>query len=154
MSETNADSAPTYDEAPELFDGVLGRRFFAFLIDATIILALTTFAYIVTFFLGILTLGLAWLIFGAVFPLVALWYTGSTLSSSQSATIGMRSVGIEMRTFEGEKMTFLPAVIHALGFWLSFVTLTPFIVLVGLFNARGRLLHDFVLGTYVINSDL
>jgi uncharacterized RDD family membrane protein YckC len=30
--------------------------------------------------------------------------------------------------------------------------LTPFIVLVGLFNRRRQLLHDLVLGTVIINS--
>ncbi|MBZ0216050.1 MAG: RDD family protein [Fimbriimonadaceae bacterium] len=154
MSHVNAESAPTYDEAPELFEGVLSRRIIAFFIDATIILALTTLAYVFTFFLGILTLGLAWLIFGAVFPVVALWYTGATLSSVHSATIGMRSVGIEMRTWNGEPMTFLLGVVHALVFWLSFVGLTPLVAVVGLLNPRGRLLHDFILGTYVINSDV
>lgn len=153
MADAHIDSAPTYDEAPELFDGVLSRRFWAFVVDATIILTLTTFAYVVTFFLGFLTLGLAWLIFGAVFPLIALWYAGATLSGPQSATIGMRSAGIEMRTWDGERMTFMLGAVHALGMWLSFATLTPFIAIIGLLNPRGRLLHDFVLGTYVINSN-
>jgi len=30
--------------------------------------------------------------------------------------------------------------------------LTPFIVLVGLFNARRQLLHDLILGTVFINT--
>jgi uncharacterized RDD family membrane protein YckC len=37
-------------------------------------------------------------------------------------------------------------------FWVSVSFLSPFVVLVGLFNGRRRLLHDFVLGTVVINS--
>ena len=32
--------------------------------------------------------------------------------------------------------------------------LSPFVVLVGLFNGRRRLLHDFVLGTVVINNSV
>jgi len=32
--------------------------------------------------------------------------------------------------------------------------LTPFVVLVGLFNSRRRLLHDIVLGTVVINNSV
>jgi uncharacterized RDD family membrane protein YckC len=41
---------------------------------------------------------------------------------------------------------------HAVLFWVSISFLTPFVVLVGLFNGRRRLLHDIVLGTVVINS--
>jgi uncharacterized RDD family membrane protein YckC len=43
---------------------------------------------------------------------------------------------------------------HAVLFWLSISILTPFVVLVGLFNSRRRLLHDFVLGTVVVNNSV
>jgi len=39
-------------------------------------------------------------------------------------------------------------------FWVSISFLTPLVLLVGLFNSRRRLLHDFVLGTVVINSSV
>jgi uncharacterized RDD family membrane protein YckC len=39
-------------------------------------------------------------------------------------------------------------------FWLSISLLTPFVLLIGPFNGRRRLLHDFVLGTVVINSSV
>jgi uncharacterized RDD family membrane protein YckC len=32
--------------------------------------------------------------------------------------------------------------------------LTPLVLLIGLFNGRRRLLHDFILGTIVINSSV
>jgi len=32
--------------------------------------------------------------------------------------------------------------------------LTPFVLLIGFFNGRRRLLHDFVLGTVVINNSV
>jgi uncharacterized RDD family membrane protein YckC len=31
--------------------------------------------------------------------------------------------------------------------------LTPLVLLVGLLNERGRLLHDFLLGTVVVNNE-
>jgi len=153
MTETHANTAPTYEEAPELFDGILSRRLIAFFIDAAIITILFVGACFAVLFLGFLTLGLAWLLFGAVFPVVALGYTGFTLAQPESATIGMRMTGIEMRTWNGERMYFLLGALHALVFWLSISVLTPLILLVGLFNPRGRLLQDFVLGTFVVNSD-
>ncbi|OIQ74327.1 hypothetical protein GALL_440200 [mine drainage metagenome] len=43
---------------------------------------------------------------------------------------------------------------HAVLFWISISFLSPLVLLVGLFNSRRRLLHDFVLGTVVINSSI
>jgi uncharacterized RDD family membrane protein YckC len=39
-------------------------------------------------------------------------------------------------------------------FWVSISFLSPLVLLVGLFNSRRRLLHDFILGTVVINSSV
>jgi len=140
------------DKQPELFDGVLGQRFIAFLLDAVIILSMTFVGWLVLAVLGVLTFGLAWLLLGLVFPVVALGYTGLTLGGPGSATIGMRMVGVEMRTWYGAPMYFVLAVVHAVLFWVSISVLTPFILLVGLFNDRRRLLHDFLIGTVVINK--
>jgi uncharacterized RDD family membrane protein YckC len=37
-------------------------------------------------------------------------------------------------------------------FWITVSALTPFILLVCFFNSRKRLLHDFLVGTVVINN--
>jgi uncharacterized RDD family membrane protein YckC len=37
-------------------------------------------------------------------------------------------------------------------YWISISVLSPVILLVGLFNARRRLLHDVLVGTVVINN--
>ena len=42
--------------------------------------------------------------------------------------------------------------VHAVVYWVSVSVLTPFILLVGLFNARRRLLHDILVGTVLINN--
>lgn len=160
---TKADTAPDTGEGlrpyayfpdtqPELFAGVLGRRFVAFLIDAVIILTLTFAGVLVLLVLGVLTFGLAWLLIGLVFPAAALGYTGLTLGGTASATIGMRMVGLQMRTWYGAPIYFVLAVVHAVLFWVSVSALTPLILLVGFFNQRRRLLHDFLLGTVVINA--
>ena len=57
---------------------MIRKRIVAF-IDAIIILVLTTVAYVVVGLLGILTLGLAWLLFGLVFPAVGLGYNALTI---------------------------------------------------------------------------
>lgn len=141
---------------PELFQGVLARRFVAFLIDAIIILI--PLAAIVVFMLvfTVVTLGFGAIVFGLLGPIAALWailYVGITLGSERSATYGMRMMGLQMRTWYGAPMYFLLGAVHAIFFWVLSAALTPFVVLVALFNSRRRTLHDFLAGTVMINDE-
>jgi len=140
---------------PELFSGVLARRVIAFMIDVVIIVVpVVLFAMFIAVF-GLLTFGLGWLLYWLLWPIAVIWallYYGMTLGSPESATIGMRIVGIEMRTWYGAPAYFVLGAVHAIIFWISVSTLTPFILLVGLLNERRRLLHDFLLGVVLINK--
>lgn len=143
------------DAHPELFEGVPSRRVLAFLIDFVIIAIPVVLAAMFIFVFGLVTLGLGWALFWLLSPASVIWalvYYGFTLGGPHSATIGMRTVGLQMRTWFGEPAYFLLGATHAVVFWVSISVLTPLILLVGLFNARRRLLHDFVLGTVVINN--
>lgn len=153
-SGSAGDVRPLYDAAanPELFDGVLSKRIVAFIIDAILIVALMVPGALMILLLGIVTLGLAWFLFPALFAIVALGYVGLTLGSAASATIGMRATGIEMRTWNGGRAFPLLAIMHALIFWFSVGLLTPLILLVGLFTERKQLLHDLLLGVVVANG--
>jgi uncharacterized RDD family membrane protein YckC len=107
------------------------------------------------FVLGIVTLGLGWALFWLLSPASVVWalaYYGFTLGSPASATIGMRAMEIEMRTWYGAPTYFVLGAVQAVVYWVSVSVLTPFILLVGLFNARRRLLHDMLVGTIVINN--
>jgi uncharacterized RDD family membrane protein YckC len=140
---------------PELFEGVLARRVVAFFIDLIVIAIPLVLAAIFIFIFGLLTLGLGWALFGLWTPAAVVWalvYFGVTLGSSASATIGMRAMALEMRTWYGAPAYFLLGAVHAIVFWASVTFLTPFIVLVGFFNERRRLLHDIVIGTVIINA--
>jgi len=140
------------DARPELFDGVLAKRIVAFLVDALIIVGLMIPAVLIVLVVGFVTLGIGWLLFPPLFALVALGYVGLTLGGPNSATVGMRMAGVEMRTWSGAPMFALLAIIHALLFWFSVGLLTPLILLVGLFTRRRQLLHDLLLGVVVLNS--
>lgn len=137
---------------PRLYEGVATRRVMAFGIDLVIVVLLTTLVYIMTFFLGFLTFGLAWLAFGLIYPGVALVYAGLTLSGLRAATIGMRVMDIHMITWSGRRVDFILGVLHALGFYFSIVALTPFSLAVALFEPRGRLVHDLVFGTVIVDT--
>jgi uncharacterized RDD family membrane protein YckC len=137
---------------PSLYDGVLSKRVVAFVVDAILIVLLMIPAALVVFFLGIVTLGIGWLLYSVLFAIVALGYMAFTLGGPNSATVGMRMTGIEMRTWNGAPSFPLLGVMHALLFWFSVALLTPFILLVGLFTARRQLLHDLILGVVALNA--
>jgi uncharacterized RDD family membrane protein YckC len=147
-----------YDPAtrPELFEGVLARRVVAFIIDFFIIAVPVAVAAMFIFVFGIVTLGLGFALSWLLPPGSVIWalvYFGVTLGGPASATIGMRAMDLEMRTWYGAPAYFVLGAVHAIVFWLSISALTPFILLVAFFNGRGRLLHDILLGTVVINND-
>ncbi len=142
---------------PELYRGVLTRRLFAFLIDLVVLSIPVIAAVIFIALFGIVTLGLGWSLFWLVSPATVIWpvvYYGMSLGGPHSATVGMRMLDLQMRTQNGTRGYFLLGAMHAVLFWASVSFLTPFVVLVGLFNARRQLLHDMVLGTVVINASV
>jgi uncharacterized RDD family membrane protein YckC len=142
---------------PELFRGVLTRRVFAFLIDLLVLSIPVILAVIFIAVFGLITLGLGWLLFWLVSPATVIWaliYYGATLGSPHSATIGMRVMDLELRTWYGAPSYFVLGATHAVVFWISISVLSPLVLLVGLFNSRRRLLHDIILGTVVINSSV
>ena len=141
---------------PEYFRGVLWRRFIAFLIDALIITTPIGVAALVILVSGFVTFGLGWLLFGLLSPGFVIWalvYSGLTLGGRESATIGMRTMGIEMRLWFGAPMSSLLAVLSVVLFWVSLSVLTPLVLVLGLLNGRRRLLHDVLLGTVVTNTE-
>jgi uncharacterized RDD family membrane protein YckC len=141
---------------PEYFEGVLARRMIAFVIDLVIITVPIILVCIFIFLFGLITFGLGWGLFFLVIPGSVIWalaYCGVTMGSPASATIGMRTVDIEVRTWYGAPCYFLLGAVHAIAFWVTTSALTPLVLLVGLLNERRRLLHDFLLGTVVINNE-
>jgi uncharacterized RDD family membrane protein YckC len=140
---------------PELFEGVLARRCIAFLIDVTIITVPVLFAAVFILILGVITLGVGWILYALLWPAAVIWaivYYGLTFGSAASATVGMRVMDLEMRTWYGAPAYFVLGAVHAVVYWVTVSFLTPFILLVAFFNDRKRLLHDMLVGTIVINN--
>ena len=142
---------------PELFRGVLLRRSVAFIIDLLVLAIPVVLAVIFIAVFGLVTLGLGWALFWLVSPASVIWalvYYGTSLGGPHSATLGMRAMDLEMRTWYGAPSYFLLGATHAVVFWISISVLTPLVLLVGLFNSRKRLLHDFLLGTVIVNRSV
>jgi uncharacterized RDD family membrane protein YckC len=157
------DSAATYQHAfdpyaePELFRNVLTRRVIAFIIDVIVLTIPVALAVLFIAVFGLLTLGLGWALFFLVSPGAIIWaivYYGMTLGGPHSATLGMRMMDLELRTWQGAPGYFVLGAAHALLFYVSISVLTPLILLVALFNGRRQLAHDIVLGTVVINNSV
>lgn len=158
IGTSNEPRPHAYDPAtqPELFEGVLARRMFAFLFDAVIVLVPVAILALFMLMFTVVTLGLGVVVFALLGPIAAIWavlYVGVTLGSPHSATYGMRLMGLQMRTWYGAPMYFLLGAVHAIFFWVLSTALTPLILLVALFNSRRRTLHDFLTGTVVINDE-
>jgi uncharacterized RDD family membrane protein YckC len=134
------------------YSGVLSRRVFAFIIDYVLVLLLCIPAAVVVFFLGIITLGLGFFLYPALFVIVALLYFGMSVGGKSQASPGMRAMGIAMVRLDGRRIDFLTAVVHMVLFWVLNSVLTPLILLAGLFIERSRLVHDLLLGTATIRT--
>lgn len=146
-AESFANQPHAYDpqKQPQLFDGVIGKRSLAFIVDVIIVAVLVLV-------LGIVTLGLVWLLLPVIF-LVFLAYNAITIGGKNSATIGQRFMGLEVRMWNGGKVSPLIAAFHALLFWFAASTFVLWLVVVlwAFFDDRKRCLHDILAGMVVIN---
>ncbi|KFB10463.1 RDD family protein [Nitratireductor basaltis] len=136
----------------EALDGVRTRRVLAFCVDYLLIGLLLVPVAIIVFFIGIVTLGLGWFLFGVLAPLTALLYVGATLGGSAQSTIGMRMMGLKMLRTDGGRVDWMLAIVHTVLFWAGNAVLTPLILLASLFLSNKRTLHDLLLGTVVVRE--
>ena len=146
------DTAQTIErlDDPALYDGVRTRRIVSFVLDYSFVLLLSIPAAILVFFLGIVSLGLAWGLYAVLLPLIAILYIAFTMGGSSQATPGMRIAGVKVARLDGEAVDPAVAVLHGVIFWAANTVLTPFVLLVGLFTPRKQLLQDLLLGTVVV----
>lgn len=136
-----------------LFEGVLSRRAMAFVIDFFLISILVSIASVVIFIIGIPTFGLLWFAIPPVAFALIIAYVALTTGGENSATPGMRALGLEIRMLDGRKIYMVMAIFHAIAFYFFSTILSPLVVLIGLFTKRQRLLHDYISGAVVVNRD-
>jgi uncharacterized RDD family membrane protein YckC len=103
---------------------------------------------------GVVTLGLGWFLFFLFTPISVIWalvYYGLTLAAAlappSACAWSARNAHLVRRP------DVFPARRDARGRLLADrLAAHPFVLLVGLFNDRKRLLHDMLVGTVVINA--
>jgi uncharacterized RDD family membrane protein YckC len=130
--------------------GVRTRRVYAFLIDAMIVFLLSIPVSIVIFLLGIVTLGLGFVLYAIMFPVLAITYVAYTMGGEHQATVGMKANDIYLARLDGGRIDPMTAMVHSVLFWAGNALLTPLVLLVTLFSDRKRTLHDLLLGTIVL----
>lgn len=136
-----------------IYEGVRTRRVLAFLIDYSIVVLLMIPVAIVIAFVGVATLGLGWLLYGVLFPAVALAYVWTTLGGPKQATVGMQMCSIHLERLDERPIDGLLAVVHTVLFWAGNALLTPLVLLASLVLDRKRTAHDLLLGTVVTRTD-
>ncbi len=139
---------PDPDRDAQFYDGVPVKRLVAFIIDVTLVWGLAIL-------FSILTLGLGFFILGFLIALIDLIYRTVTIGSN-SATFGMSLMGIELRTFSGDRFNTGHALIHTLLFYamLAFVVVQLVSVIMMGGSRYGRGLHDLIVGSAMINRPL
>jgi uncharacterized RDD family membrane protein YckC len=135
-----------------MYQGVRTSRIFAFLIDYLIVFILCIPVAILIGVLGVATFGIGWMLYGIMFPAVALIYIATTLGGPRQATKGMQMMGLKLERLDGKKVDGLLAIVHTVLFWGLNVVLTPLILLATLFLDRKRTVHDLLLGTVVVRA--
>lgn len=140
--------APSYLPAAALA-GVRTRRILALAVDFIVVSCLSFMIWLAAL---VLTLGLSLFILPPLFPLVAFFYNGLTVSGPRMATPGMRLTDLEMRLTDGERVPFLNAAVHAVLFYISW--LFPPVFLVSLLASDKRCLHDMFAGVIVVRRPL
>ncbi len=125
--------------------GVRTRRLMALCGD---FIAVSIIATLLSAVLLILTLGLSWFFLPSLWPIVAFFYNGLSVSGRKMATPGMRAMDLEMRMYDtGAPPPFINAAAHALLFYVSWFF--PLIFLVSLVDSEKRFLHDILAGVVV-----
>ncbi len=122
------------------------RRILAVCIDLVLVSLLVAALWIVSI---VLTFGLALLFLPPLYPFVAFFYNGLTVSGARMATPGMRAMDLEMRMHEtGARIPFVNAAVQAVLFYVSWCF--PPIFLVSLVDVEKRCLHDIIAGVVIV----
>jgi uncharacterized RDD family membrane protein YckC len=129
----------------EALAGVRTRRILAVCVDFIIVGIL---AFLLWLALTVATFGLALFILPPLFPFVAFFYNGFSVSGRHRGTIGMRMMDVEMQLVGGGRVPFIIAAIHAVLFYFSWMF--PPVFLVSLFTHDKRCLHDIFSGVIVL----
>jgi uncharacterized RDD family membrane protein YckC len=139
-------TTPTNVIRADALAGVRTRRILAVCVDFVLVSLLVAALWIVSI---VLTFGLALFFLPPLFPFVAFFYNGLTVSGRKMATPGMRALDLEMRMSDsGARVPFINAAVQAVLYYVSWCF--PPVFLVSLVDAEKRCLHDIIAGVVIV----
>ncbi len=136
---------PDPDRQPQFYALVPTKRLLAWIIDMVVVLLFSLGAVLLTAFVGAFIWPVLVLVIGFAYRVVTL--------ANNSATWGMRFLGIEFRTADGARFDLRMALAHTFGYTISIAlpVLQVISIVMMLTSARGQGLSDAVLGTVALN---
>lgn len=143
---------------PELFAGITLRRVVAYALDVLVVTGLAMLVWFVASFLVVLSFGLLLPVKVLALALLPLAYHIGLLATPRAATLGMRAMGLRLVSVApgaaawGGRPTPFQAMIQVVSFYGSVALTGSLVLVVALFNARRRTLHDWLAGTVVVND--
>lgn len=146
MSGQNHYGLPDPQSSPELFEGLLKRRVFAYLIDLVILSIIVMVVFVLSLFSALIAMPLL-LVFAV--PLSVVGYYGLTLGSTKRATIGMGIMDIVLTPVRKTPLNGWRAFAHPMVFWLT-CWILPISLFVVLFTPRRQMLHDLIVGVLMV----
>ena len=132
------------------FDGISWRRTVAYSFDMFVLFAI----FISLQTLNLLTFLTLSALFSFLWPaLLFVLYNTVLIGGRGSATLGMRLMELKSVNHQGNEPSYLQAFVFSVLFYLSVSFTLGCVLLVSLFNNKGRCLHDIVTGIFIVNAE-
>ena len=137
--------------SPQYYQGVLIRRLFAYWVYLLCIGLLIALAWVLLSMLAIASLGLLSPLL-LILGLIPVLYHTLTIGGPHSATPGMRLTGVKVRSWTGERPSYLQAFVQTVLFYVTVYPTWSLVLVIALFDRRRRTLHDMLAGTLVLRT--
>jgi uncharacterized RDD family membrane protein YckC len=140
---------------PALYDGVVSRRFWAYIVDVLLIAAANVVVHVALITMGVVTFGLLLLPAMAIMAIIsflplAILYDTITLGGYKASTPGMRMFGLQAHsTTTGGRPDYVQAFVMSLLFYVTLSATAGLLLLVVFFTRRNMALHDILSGIVV-----
>lgn len=140
---------------PSLYDGVLGRRVWAYIVDVLLIAAANVAVHVALFTMGVVTIGIlmlpAMLLMALIsFLPLAILYDTITLGGYKASTPGMRLFGLQAHSATtGARPDYVQAFVMSLLFYVTLSATAGLLLLAVFFTRRNMALHDILSGIVI-----
>ena len=132
-------------QRPDLYERLLARRIFAYILDIFLIFWIVIAAKIGVAIFSVLSFFILTTLLVTLLALIPLAYHTLTISGPKTATPGMRLMGLSVRDYAtGQRPTILQALIATILFYTTVAGTGGIILLWPLFHAQRRAFHDIL----------